>query len=420
MIKLEWKKFRGYSPYLKYLLITLILLFSIAPLRLTWHLVQAGFFFQRDPSLMAHHMEAAIKMRPKVYVAFNKYNPALADRMLIKSLIIAGDISLLHSARPSAQDMARLQRVYKHNAYLRYLFPPLLSGVSWLENLDDVCLEILADKRFNSLSQAVFSLHFAEFPPFFMQNVADYCRWQGNTALADYWLAHALPRYVKGKLFVPSVPITHGITASESRARLLEILEEKYSFLPAVSALKENLMQAGSFDEADELKTRWTFSDVTDFGPLGSGAFTMGSQTMAGNRMLRLMGFFVKNEKGQNGARGGAWLNKRIPLSTNYYLFCFDYAAQTGKESVSFFLGDYIGERRVPAVKGQWKKALLIINGTSGKFARVQPLIRMWGKGTLLVDNVCLYKITDTGAKLPVKNTLLVEDAQTEANAKTK
>lgn len=419
MVKLEWKKLWHEHPYLKYIVFVFVFLLSLKPAELSWHLLQAGYYFQVDRHLMQKHMEMAITIRPKVYQIFKKYSYTAADDALMKSLIIQGKRSLLVAALPKKEDMVRFQKKYKNNVYLRFLFPGLLSAKPMLENLDDVSLALLADKKVNHLTLQVFKPLLAGLSPFFMENVADYCRWQGNTELAAFWAAQARPRLVKGKPFVPTNPVTTAIDTQTSLARLGVICTQKFNFSLDTADIRVNLLQAGSFNEPQEWETVWSFSDVADVVGLGSGSFTVGPQRQNGNGLLRLMGFFVKNNPDQRPARGGVRLDKIISLDMAYYIFSFDYAAQTGKESVSFYLGDYLGERRLPAVKGLWKKTVLLINNLSGKYNQVQPIIRMWGKGTLLVDNVCLFKLGEKTTTLPTKTTLLVEDALNPAQGES-
>ncbi|MCP5052877.1 MAG: hypothetical protein GY940_37255, partial [bacterium] len=165
---------------------------------------------------------------------------------------------------------------------------------------------------------------------------------------------------------------------------------------------KRNLIFSGHFDSRDTFRTNWGFSNMAGFPPFADGSFTMGHDTFENNGMLRIMGFFTRKQPGRKKARGGAWYKKSIPIEKTFYLFTFDYLTKTGDEAPSLYLWKNIKEQHLPHTKKKWYKAVFILKNLRGKNKSRKPLFRVWGTGSLRVDNVTLIKITEEDFKLKV------------------
>jgi hypothetical protein len=100
------------------------------------------------------------------------------------------------------------------------------------------------------------------------------------------------------------------------------------------------------------------------------------------------------------GRGAGIRSRQRITAENGFYIFSFDYCTVTGSEGSSFWLGKKM-EKRLPHTKQEWKKVVFILNNAFNDYELLNPLIRMWGTGTLLVDNVFLSKVTPMKFSIP-------------------
>jgi len=406
MMNFEFKTAR---KYLEPLALVVLVLVSIKPAIFTWHLIRAGNDYRPCKQQAAAHMYKCLLLKPSVYRAFKKYHPGTADNLVIKSAIYNKNIDRLKDSRPEPADISRIKSTFKDNFYLRHLFHRFLQGVRGQnpENLDDVSLELLADPTMNTLTISIFKKIAPSFSRDFVENLGDFCRWKGNHRLADYLtVAHDIEKKIPAKPALPS------LNRQKSTDRLKEILPIKYK--RANILLEKNLLKSPGFNDGKEIERHWYFSDMAGFNPFADASFTMGPDSIEKNGVLRVMGFFVDNKQSKSNARGGAWCKKRIPIKTGHYLFSFDYTTKTGKEGPSFYLGEGIGEKRIPAADGKWKKAIFILDNAHGKLKFVKPLIRIWGTGSLWVDNVFLARVNGTGFSLPNPNSVLIADCDEE------
>lgn len=405
-MRVELKNIR---EYLKPVVGVILVLISIKPALFTWHLIGAGSDYRLDKQRAAVHMYKCLLIKPSVYKAFKKHHRPTADGLVIKSAIYNNDIHRLRDAHPEPADIARIKSTFKDDFYLGHLFPGFMRGAQGKkpnpEHLDDVTLEILADPSMNPLTISILKKIVPGFSRDFAENLADFCQWKGNRQLVDFLAAAGIEKNSLNKpAFVP-------LNLQQSTARLKEILPGKYK--QGAFRFGGNLLTSPGFDDIKKTGRNWRFSDMTDYKPFAAGSFTMGPDSAGKNGMLRIMGFFVAKEKNRANPRGGAWYKKRIPIDAGHYLFSFDYAAKTGKENPSFYLGKSIGEKRLPPTNGGWKKVIFILDNTGAKLKILKPLIRMWGTGSLWIDNVFLAKIEFTGPSIPIPGTFLaVKDAK--------
>jgi hypothetical protein len=269
------------------------------------------------------------------------------------------------------------------------LFPPAPSESNW-KNPDAVSLELLADKTLNSLSLSLWEKVKPTVDREFAANLADYCRWQGNTELAE-----RLERdFGMVKPFLkPGSP-----TGRESFKHLLKTLLKKKKL--TLDDLRENRPGSEDFNDMRAFKKKWEFSCIAVNKDVRVASFTMGLDGDGENHCLRLMGFFAGGGgDGDDGktkfrARGGAMCKDRLPISRGYYLLSFDYLTATDREKPSFYLWKGISEAYLPATGGAWKKAVYFLNNSTGGFTDIKPFFRMWGTGTVLIDNVYFAAVT--------------------------
>jgi hypothetical protein len=141
---------------------------------------------------------------------------------------------------------------------------------------------------------------------------------------------------------------------------------------------------------------KWQFFYISGSKDARVASFTMGLDGAGENRCLRLMGFFTGSADGKtkSRARGGAMCKEKLSLPRGYYLLSFDYLTVTAREKPSFYLWKGISEVFLPPTGGGWKKVVYFLNNSTGGFTVIKPIFRMWGTGTVLIDNVYFAAIT--------------------------
>jgi hypothetical protein len=199
-----------------------------------------------------------------------------------------------------------------------------------------------------------------------------------------------------------------GAGYQESINQLTDILMETYQL--KAGDFEKNLEKCPTFDSIKKFEKYWAFSKMAGYEPFSDGSFSMGLGRTKTNTYLRIMGFFVHNQQGKSKARGGAWSRERKIIEKGFYLFSFDYLTITDREKPSFFLWKGIHENYLPPTRGKWKKVIFILNNASNTHSLLKPLFRMWGTGTLLIDNVYLARITNPGFSIPTPGNLLIRD----------
>ncbi|HLP57861.1 MAG TPA: hypothetical protein VK186_03490 [Candidatus Deferrimicrobium sp.] len=385
------------KKYSRWVLLLVILLASIKAIFFTWNLVWANYFFySNNKENAAAYMYRIVSANPIVYRSFQNAQKNLVEDFLVKKALYAKyrdnkNIFETFTAKKSLKDLSieRFKTLYRDNFYLQYLFPlppPPPPQSNW-ENLDPVSLELLADKSLNPLTLSLWEKVKPTVDPEFTTNLADYCRWQGNAELAA-----SLEKNTAAKNFY----YPEGPGKSESLKQLLKNIKKKNKLT------NENLeeYQPGSedFNDPATFNKKWAFSAMSGTKDPRAASFTMGLDgTGTGNGCLRLMGFFngSKDGKTKTTARGGAMRKEKVPISKEYYLLSFDYLTATGRERPSLFLWKGIWEIFLPPTGGKWKKAVCFLNNSTGTYTGIKPFFRMWGTGSVLIDNVYFAAITD-------------------------
>lgn len=400
------------KKYLVPLVAAAALFLSIKPARFTWDLVMANYYLRDNSGSSGDHMYNTLRSRPSVYRVYKKYKQSGIDDVIVKQAVYSkynDDINIFQIFEKHDRELSRshFEIPYKDNFYFRYLFSPGPMGSedirgNW-RNLDAVSLHILADPAMNPLTLSLWEK--MKFPSprdsKFAANLSDYCRWKGNTQLADHLM----------KTPGAGTSAVGGVDRRASLLRLGEILMEKNRLTPG--DFGANLLDDGDFDHGiDSFEGDWYLSKMAGFGTFPDGSFTMGLDSADGNRnrYLRIMGFYTDRAPGKKKARGGAWAREKVPIQAGYYLFCFDYLTKTGKEDSSFYLWKGIDEIHLPETLGKWKKVVYFLNNADGKHTVLKPLFRMWGIGTVLIDNVYLARVTHPRFAFRVPGVLYIEE----------
>ena len=374
---------RQIKKYLKYLFLAVVVLISIKPVLFTWNFIRANFYLQENKFKAGGYMANTLSYKPSVYRVFNKYAPMVVEKYLVKSAIYNDDRKPLQVYSPLISVPA-IQGQFSDNFYLRHLLGRIHQKKEW-QHLDEVSLELLADVQMNQRTIAIFEKIGASFDKKFIKTLADFVSWKGNISLRDYLVsAYEIPSPFN------AVDLK-GVNYNESVSRLEKLMQVKYKL--RADRLGENLVQCPGFTDPGCTGKKWYFSGMFNGKSFSRGSFFMGVDKIGEgkNPVIRVMGFFISHDANKSEPRAGVRYRKRIAAENGFYVFSFDYCTITGSERPSFFLSKGM-EKRIPSTRGQWKKVIFILNNAFNQYEYLNPLIRMWGTGTLLVDNVFLSK----------------------------
>jgi hypothetical protein len=382
---------------LKFVLILILLVISIKPLQFTYHLMRAGYYYYFDKPKAETQIVAAINKRPSVYHSFRTFNHSQADRLLMKSIIDNESLKPLNSAHLTPGQLNRIKKTYNNNIYLAYLFPKYWPQVRHIQDLEPLSLQLLADPSYNPLTEKAFSKHLSHFSIHFMVNLSQYCNWQGNHRMGQFWEQHAVARgWTKPTQKINQQPLRYNQSVRELVRLLATMYNIKYT---EKQIIKGNRIKNPGIENPLELTGNWEFKEMANSKHFGNGSFVMGPDKSANNTYFRLMGFYTNRNvlkaksKKRQLASGGAWYREKIDISPGLYLFTFDYATFYGVESATFHLGKFIKQPKLPHTRRSWQKVFFFLNNSKGQFKSLRPLIRMLGTGTFLVDNIALLKI---------------------------
>ena len=396
------KKFKKYWILL---ILVAVVLVSIKPLLFTWNFILANFNLADNKEAAEDRILKSLRYNPSSYKFLIKYHQTTVERLIVKSAIYRNDINQLEALGMNRADTARTKSNFKDNFYFQHLLKNPDQKRKW-QNLDEVSFDVLADPDMNPLTLQIFEKIGSSFDRDFIENLKDFCLWKGNPELGRTLVAKypVQSKYEGDKEKFPAVYVESPV----SMEKLKKVLAEKYP--PAGAVFESNLLECFSFDDKKNFEKNWYFSDMAGKPPYSDASFTIGLDRRDEHGMLRIMGFFLDNEKEKQRARGGVWSKKRFFIEKGVYLFSFDYFTKTGRENPSFFLGKGIKTVKLPDTGKTWKKVIYILNNASNRHRVLKPLIRIWGTGSMWVDNVYLGRIADPGFSLPAANALYLEE----------
>lgn len=359
-----------------YVLVSLffvLLIVSIKPILFTYNFLLARF----DPV----YLYKALHYNQAEYLLKKIDRKQVMDAAVLYAVRRNRPGFLKRFASPTIS-LKEVNAAYRDNFYFQNLSGRLRENRDW-QNLDEVSFALLAEAGQNPLTISIIDRIGHTFDVWFTENLKDYCRWRQNDGLADYLVEKfQLPERR------PPLAALSAIPYLRSRARLKEILESRLDM--GNIRLGPNLIEGGDFEDPLQFQQRWEFCDLAGIRRFAPASFYAGWQRQGDKGAARLMGFFFVEEAGKLSPRGGIRCHRSILLQRGLYVFSFDYFTRTGWEGHSFYLWDGIKEPRIPRAQRGWKKAVFLLDNHALKFDYVRPLIRMWGVGTVLFDNVYL------------------------------
>jgi len=369
------------KKYLKWILAAFVLIVSIKPVLFTWNFIRASYYTQAQSSDAGEAMYDAMKYKPSVYKVFNKYSAKGIENYIVKKAILDSDPSRLKSFPPLYK--------FNHNFYVQSLLGHIDTARKW-ELLDDVSLDFLSTPSMNEYTKQILGKISTGLSIPFLTNLADYTWWKGNKTLSRYLIS---TYSLTGTPFETDTLNTHPMNFQTSRMVVNEILKKNTGLV--ANDFGDELLRCGDFEDPKCVEMKWFFSLMASTKEFAPGSFTMGADKVGKNNVIRLMGFYFSSsiEKKKSRSRGGIRWIKSIPAENGYYVFSCDIFLHTGSESPSIWLAPGLHEERPGVERGQWKKITIMVNNSSNKYPYFQPLVRMWGTGTLLVDNAVFFKI---------------------------
>lgn len=363
------------------LILIISLIFSIKPLLFTYNCFLSKYYLYvlEDSKKSEAYTLEAIRFNPKSYKYVGAGNKL--DN-LIKAAILYENIEIYNALNKDTRK--KIESKYKDNIYFQNSINSLNKKENW-QHLDKIAYFFLKDKRYNKLAISIFEKLSFQFDNDFLTNLCDFLKWRDNIELFNYIKKkHKLNDY---EYIKPENAIKYKDSILKVKDVLFKELNIKEEWIG------NNLIQSPDFEDEKNYLNNWYFSNMSNTEPFGDGSFFVGIEKIEENRMIRDINLYIDNSLVKASARGGVWYKKLININKGYYVFSFDYWTKTGEEKPRFWLWNGITIPWLPSTEKRWKKIIYILNNVNEKIKKIKPLIRMFGKGSMYVDNVYLGKL---------------------------
>lgn len=331
------------------------------------------FFF--DHLLATHHMslEHFDRARPHVRKTFLKKLSGSAPPRVKANYLRAMD-RFFYPDRPG--------RDLKHNVYFQYVRNRSGDDPKRVF-LDDLSYFFLSDPAFNALSRRALDRGMGDMGKTAWFNLMDFLSWQKNRDLVGYFLkTHEMGDY---RVIRPAGERPY----PRSLNRLKNDVSREWDV--DIGGSGENRLVDGGFSDSNSLKN-WKILERSNYSPFGQAGFFVGMDEIDDNKMIRILNTFIHNQEGIYDARCGIQYVRNIAIDKGIYLFACDLWVKTGEEQIRFSPGRGIGAPGVKPSIRKWHKLIYLLNNKAGKYRELQPVIWMFGTGSLWVDNLFLAK----------------------------
>lgn len=399
--------------YIKIILLITFFIFSIKPLIFTWNFILANYHLKIDESNAGHYMIQAASYNRSVSKIFTQYHPFLMEEHLVYNAISMRDKNYL-SKYARIIPLSRIKKLYHDNFYVQsFLFRHNKMqniGRDWA-NLDSLSFKLVKNPNFNQVTLNILKKIQSNLDEDFFNNIADFAKWQGNPPLSKSIKSNFLNKHE----VIKTIPMFNGLQYQNSISQTKDFLWNQYKLHRQF--IGKNLLQCPDFSTNDCIGRHWYFSKMANKKVFSKGSFFMGEDYSEKNKNLfiRIMGFFNSQDKDKAKPRAGVRYRHWIPAKNGFYILCFDYYTETSHELASFCLNQ-TREKRLPHTQRKWKKVIFIINNAFNHYKKFNPLIRMWGTGSLLVDNVFLAKISTLKFSITESHKMHIKDIQQKSN----
>jgi len=276
------------------------------------------------------------------------------------------------------------------------------------ENFDPFFLHILKSSEFNTQSYDMImnAVQDKLLSNHGLLNLIDFLNWQQNVSLSAKLLQWGIDegrlserqyRFLKRDLNLREDQKKH--TGNKIRIDHEEIkrkIEEIFQNDEMNIALGENLIIDENLEDRDFPEKYWTFSDMSDTQAFSPGSY-YGGLDLIENDSLRIMGFFSEREKKKQPSRGSFLYKYRISLKRKFYLFYLDYKTLNDTELPSIWLSGIKKELPLESTENSWKKCIYLFDNAKLNINEMRPILRMWGVGSVWVDNISLFELNIEG-----------------------
>ena len=385
------------------LLILVIIILSIRAIVFTINLVGVHYFAEKDEPRACTYLLKAIQANPAVHGNLPIAGINRDDFLdgVVKYMSRTGRLDLISDLKGIGISTSHLDVRYKDNFYYHNLRGFVEETHDW-ENLDNVSFYMVRDERFNTLTETILLALESELGDEFRFNLHQFAEWVGNGDLARF-LRRRYPFLAERVVVGRHRRIIERESWAKWETEVARVLDKPWEPEDASTLFSDGFENSGLWERD------WYFSDMADFAPYGKGSFTGGIEKTAQGNWYRIMGFFVQSSKNIVPPRGGIWMRRAIPVPDNFYAIGFDYLTETGFEKPSLWLCEGL-EHFLPATAGKWRKLVCFLSTESIPQDLIRPLIRMWGTGSLLVDNVVICRLGNGKESRTVQTGLIIED----------
>ncbi|OGD18267.1 MAG: hypothetical protein A2W03_14090 [Candidatus Aminicenantes bacterium RBG_16_63_16] len=280
------------------------------------------------------------------------------------------------------------------------------------QSFDALFFGMVADPEFNDLSFRALtaSVRDGRLPPECLSPLLSYLAWRKNPGLERKLRDWKTSQGIGGEppAEYPEIPpsaLRSALPEAGSQAgggALRSALARLLKIDPAKAKVGENVIAAAGLADRDSLEKSWEFLDLSSREPFSRGSFAGGPDPQAGGA-LRVMGFFVRTEPGKVPCRAGFIRKQAVPLGAKTYVLDFFYRTLGRTERPSFWLAspELMPERELDPAAGEWRRVLFVFDNGELGIPSVQPLLRMWGTGTVWFAGLGLYELETGGHNLP-------------------
>jgi len=179
-------------------------------------------------------------------------------------------------------------------------------------------------------------------------------------------------------------------------------------------ALGDNLVPNGGFEEwENDRPADWIWSDMATGDPWNLGVYSGGSEQLLSltGSSVRLQGVWQQADPEKDAARAGYWLYdfsrgdlRPVELRPgSQYVLSLDYLVdEYGRPTATVWLsyGDlpcWRNDRRLDATTGEWQHFTLVCEPASAGDDPLRPLVRLFGTGVAMYDNLQIREVLLTG-----------------------